>query len=436
MVAAVACFGLQHRGGGVVAQAEARDEMRRSLAARIRHIWPSQKEDIDYLFSLLWNGPYIFLAEVALITSRKKRGRKWLFSLDFHASVTSDLDALLRGKGVKVIRRVISFHNRHFRRIFRLADPSPGVNSTNWRRFTERNIARFQRVHCLLFSRVDGFLVSYPTSFMRLYLSLGKPILVVNPIRYEHPFSNRHDEWDALDTQLVSKIHEGTVTFFANNQADADYASRSLGIEVPVAPSLCDYIGARWNQQNNLCLSYAHYTTIATELEEHPGSNWRGLRSVLGDSFSWRKLLAIKELFYVPYAPSTMMLFEAATAGLPVAVPTLNFINTLRIRHPGVFSQLTFNQMTSTLPPRSKSWVASDYHDWEPFSQWWYTRSDFVNGELMPNVRFVESFDELIREPSVPERVGLDYYYRALAERNERVRKNVLQTYDSFLKKL
>jgi hypothetical protein len=410
--------------------------MRRSLSARLRHIFPPSKSKIDYFFSLLLNGPFILLSELTYIVWPKKSGRKWIFSLDFHASVTNDLNTLFQAKKVKLVRRVISFHNRHFRRVFRLADPNPGVNSKNWRRFSERDVVWFQKVHTLLFGRMDGFLVSYPTSFVRLYLALGKPILVVNPIRYEHPFSNRHSEWSAIDEELKSKIRDGAITFIANNQADADYAGHSLGIQIPVAPSLCDYVGLQWNQQNDSRLTYSHYTTIDTELEEHSRSRWRGLRVVLGYSFSWKKLLAIEELFYVPYAPSTMMLFEAATAGLPVAIPTLDFINELRTRHPGVFSQLTFNQMSQTLPPPEKRWVATNYEDWKPYSEWWYSRSDFTNSELMPNVRLVGSFEQLMEEPSVPSRVGLENYRRTVELRNKHVRAQALLTYEPFLKNL
>lgn len=410
--------------------------MRRSLSARIRHIFPPSKTKIDYFFSLMWNGPFLLLSALALIASTKKTDQKWIFSLDFHASVTSDLNTLFRARKVKLVRRVISFHNRHFRRVFRVADPSPGVNSKNWRRFTERNVTWFQMCHSLMFARMDGFLVSYPTSFIRLYLALGKPILVVNPIRYEHPFTNRHEAWSELDEQLKINIHEGAITFIANNRADADYSSHFLEVDVPVAPSICDYVGLQWDQQNDFRLTYAHYTTIAEELEKTSSSHWRGLRTVLGKSFSWKKLLAIEELFYVPYAPSTMMLFEAATAGLPVAIPTLDFINELRTRHPGVFSQLTFNQMTQKLPPHGKRWVATNYEDWRPYSEWWYSRSDFTNAELMPNVRLVGSFEQLMEEPSVPSRVGLENYRRTVELRNKHVRAQALLTYEPFLKNL
>lgn len=409
--------------------------MKRSFGAHFRHLTPSRKQ-LEFFWSVVVNGPMVIISNLKLLFSVKSGKDKWLFSLDFHASVTKDLGSFFGEGQVRLIRRVISFHNRHFRAVFRLADPSPGVNATNWRRFTTQNIARFQRAHALLFSRIDGFVVSYPTSFIRLYLNLKKPILVVNPIRYEHPFSNRPDEWLALDEQLKSSIRDGRVTFIANNRADADYVGHSLGIQVQTAPSLCAYTNVHWRPNKHLRLSYAKYTSIAEELEIYSNSQWLGLRGALGKSFSWKQLIEAAELFYVPYAPSTMMLFEAATAGLPVAVPTLRFMNELRSRHPGVFSQLTFNQMTDSLPPAGKQWVASNHRQWDSFSEWWFDRSDFANRELMPNVRLVESFEQLLSEPSVPERIGSEKYLSAIEKRNEQVRTLATAAYEPFLSKL
>lgn len=389
-----------------------------SLTALGRHWTSDFRKRLKGLRSLLLNGPLIVWQRLFWQLKPKPDGEIWLYSLDFHPAVTADLEFELKRHNVKILRNVISFHNRHFRRFFRLPDPVPGINEGNWRRFSHEDKNHFQKHHRRLFSRFDGFIVSYPTSFIDLYLSFGKPILVVNPIRYEHPFSNRPSEWQELDNKLKLGISSGQLDFISNNSADSEYAFHYLQTPIKVLPSVCRYTRACWNQTINIGLTYAHYTRIAEEVEARTNRRWRPLRSEVGRVFSWRTLMKYQEIFYVPYAPSTMFLFELATAGMPVAVPSLRYLKELRIENPGVFGQLTFHEMTNQPPPKNRAWIANGYDDVDEYIEWWYLRSDFVDLELMPNVRIVESLEELVSEPSVPGRIGLNMYRQKILQRN------------------
>lgn len=382
------------------------------------------------------NGPLLLWQRVYWTLRPKPAGERWLYSLDFHTAVVADIAQEFTRHRVKVLSNVISFHNRHSRRIFKRADPVAGVNARNWRKFTEADQAEFQKRHARLFSRFDGFLVSYPTSFVDLYTDFGKPILVVNPIRYEHPFSNRLNEWESLDRKLKSGISSGLIHFVANNAADAEYAAHYLEAAIPTVPSICRYTKASWNPTIDLGLTHAHYTTFAQEFESDSGGQWKALRGELGKVFSWNRLLKYRELFYVPYAPSTMFLFELATAGMPVAVPSLELLKTLRSEHPGVFGQLTFHEMSRRTPPAHRTWLANMHWRTDDYLEWWYQRSDFADKELMPNVRIVESLEQLVSEPSVPKLIGVANYRRRISERNELLVNQFDSSYSTFLARL
>ena len=92
-----------------------------------------------------------------------------------------------------------------------------------------------------------------------------------------------------------------------------------------------------------------------------------------------------------------MRLFEMATAGVPVSVPSRTFLGQLRSEYSGVLSQLTWFQVHRLKSPSETEDPSNEER--EDFLDWWLDRADFYDPELMPNVRQVGSFDELIDEP-------------------------------------
>lgn len=77
-----------------------------------------------------------------------------------------------------------------------------------------------------------------------------------------------------------------------------------------------------------------------------------------------------------------MTLFELATAGVPVAVPSRSLFQSLRRRYKGVLDELTYAEVHRTLVSGREGspvdWAAGGYLDW------WLDRADFYDKELMP----------------------------------------------------
>jgi hypothetical protein len=111
------------------------------------------------------------------------------FSLDVHIAVINDVKHILnnvygdkvefvtglcRSTGMCCIRKARGeIHNREHVAVFELRDDQ-----------------RFRRrVSGIFLSTFDGFIVTHNPSFVLLYESFNKPIIVVNTCRYEQPYS-------------------------------------------------------------------------------------------------------------------------------------------------------------------------------------------------------------------------------------------------------
>ena len=55
----------------------------------------------------------------------------------------------------------------------------------------------------------DGFIVTHTPCFAMLYERWNKPVICVASTRYEHPFSDRKEEWEDLNRYLAEKIDDG-----------------------------------------------------------------------------------------------------------------------------------------------------------------------------------------------------------------------------------
>jgi hypothetical protein len=114
----------------------------------------------------------------------------------------------------------------------------------------------------------------------------------------------------------------------------------------------------------------------------------------MGESYNWRQYLDVKEILYIPYNISTMSLFEFATAGIPVVVPSKDFLKQLSLNYSGILSELSYFQVGGFSVDRLTKDDPNNYLS-EEFQDWWLNRADFYNEELMPNIRVINDFSEL-----------------------------------------
>jgi hypothetical protein len=117
--------------------------------------------------------------------------------------------------------------------------------------------------------------------------------------------------------------------------------------------------------------------------------------SVLGIPYLWTDLIHCREILVFPQNISTMTLFELATAGVPVAVPSRRWINELLHNGYLLLNELSFHQILGLDTSKMTTNNPGNYNS-PSYLDWWLDRADFYNSSLMPNVRIVDSIEELV----------------------------------------
>lgn len=345
---------------------------------------------------------HLHLFAIGFTVFRSFSRRIWLFNLDCHISVIADLKQGFRKfPKVSIVSWNLSGHNFVFRRFFKFSDPVLHMGKKQWRDLTPERKAKFLKVYGRFLSGFDGFIATYPLAFLEMFVKFEKPLLGVVAIRYEHPFTSRPTQWEGFTSQLRMLTESGQLTIAANNEGDADYFSAFVGRDIPVVPSLCDYLPSLLEKPDETeprpFPIFAKSDELTQLIRTSLGAPWQGKKEALGADHNADKLASCGAIVYIPYNISTMFLFEMATLGIPVLIPSKGFMMDLRASFDGVLSEITFMEMAGVNPPRS---LANDCPGADAGSDsyvdWWLERADFYNHELMPNVLQFSSFDDAI----------------------------------------
>lgn len=317
-----------------------------------------------------------------------------LFNLDLHISVMRDLQQEMDKENLRTIRWSISGSNKFTRPVYRISDPVEIINSQTWHQLSDDLIFRFEQRYSKFLSKFDGFVVTHTPAFSQLYRNFEKPILTVNSTRYEAPYTTDVDKWDELNSYLVDITNTKRMLLVSNNVGDSDYLKYKSGISSEVFPSFCDYTNLDWVPGGNHKVIITRSPDLENEIEKRTGGEWKGIRKILGSNYKWKQYLDIKEILYIPYNISTMSLFEFATAGIPVTIPSRGMLKGLHATYPGVLSELSYFQVRN-LSVENLDLDDPNNYESENFLDWWIDRSDFYNSELMPNIRIISDFSEL-----------------------------------------
>jgi len=321
-----------------------------------------------------------------------------VFNLDLHISVIADLEVELNRRKIGLTRWSISGHNFVQRRVFTGPDPVRVVNAKTWNQLDENMIDRFQDVYGRYLLSFDGFIVTHTSSFSELFRGIDRPALVLASTRYEAPYTTDPAQWSRLNDYVRTEVTSGRMLLAANNRGDRDYCEHFLGITPRYVPSLCDYTQTFWTGSSGAKVVQSSDKDLTQRVIDESKGEWNDSKNVLMGGHSWDQVASIKEFFITPYNVSTMTLFELATAGVPVSVPSRRFLKELaRECEKGALSQLTWNQVRGKNPPAGA--LNPNNSERKDFFDWWLDRADFYDSELMPNVRIIDSLRELIDTP-------------------------------------
>jgi hypothetical protein len=321
-----------------------------------------------------------------------------VFNLDLHISVIADLEVALNRERIDLTRWSISGHNFAQRRRFRTPDPVKVVNAKTWKKLDDKMIDRFQDVYGRYLRSFDGFISCFTPTFSELFRGLDRPVLAMAATRYEAPYTTDATQWARFNEYVRAESKSGRMLLVANNRGDRDYCEYFLGFTPRYVPSLCDYTDAVWTGLSGTKIVQAADSSMTQEVLDESHSVWHDSKKILKFDRSWNDVGSMEEYFIVPYNISTMTLFELATIGVPVSVPSRRFLKEMASKKKGgALNQLTWFQVHGAEPPTdSKNPNNSDNED---FLDWWLDRADFYDQELMPNVRVVDSIGELMVRP-------------------------------------
>lgn len=337
--------------------------------------------------------------EISMQIARRRRFNPEiirLFNLDLHPAVISDIEMGLKKnskRNIQLTRWSISSLNHISRKFFYCPDPVAVVNLKTWRKLDQTVIRKFQKRYGKYLSTFDGFVVTHTPAFAELFGDFGKPILIVASTRYEAPYTNQPEQWARLNKFLLRGIESGQVTFWSNNVGDRDYFEYFTGFCSKVVPSFCDYTEVKWTPTYDSAVYFAKSDPITSQLSVHGKTTWKEATKQLGRKYSYSKLAAVSAVFVLPYQISTMRLFELATMGVPVLVPSKSFMLALQKQDSMILNEVSYfrvwgiddGQIDEENPNRSSD---SNF-------AWWLERADFYNKDLMPNVIEIDSFHEL-----------------------------------------
>jgi hypothetical protein len=366
-----------------------------------------------------------------LFPSRKVR----LFNLDLHTSLIADISIGFKECDAPLISWNLSGNNRNFRKFFKIKDPVYPFSKKLWTDYTELDLIKFRNRYRFFLSRFDGFVVCFPPAFVEIFMDFGKPILVNIGTRYEAPYTRSQDRWDSLNQTLKSGVDSGQLSIIANNLADADYLTHFTGITPTVLPSLCEYTGIKWQDAQKANVLFCRNANLSHEVIKGSEGKIRSGKDYLGPNWSYKDLTELNSITVIPYNISTMSLFEYATAGIPVRVPSPSLLLELVLRYPDVLNEVSF------LGAWGVNYADTDdellnYTNIETLT-WWLKRADFYQTDLMPNVQVCETFSELtstfpILQDTSEYMAKIEYRNSRLSDDRRRVLVEFLQNIPKF----
>jgi hypothetical protein len=203
---------------------------------------------------------------------------------------------------------------------------------------------------------------------------------------------------------------------------------------VETVPSLCDYIRIPESEGPTFRVVQCRSAQLETHIAEKLGGTWVSARQHFGKRYSWASLSSVEAVFYVPYNTSTMTLFEFATLGMPVFVPSKSLSLELARGFKGVFSEISFRDPSEELVhPQEPGFLGADYTS-EGYLDWWLDRADFSDPLLMPNVRIVNSLAD--KALSAPTDKVFSLLPQETVKRNAALSEKRFEFLDRFVSKL
>ena len=304
------------------------------------------------------------------------------YNVDQHISVISDIKHIFNQLGHSVESDNLSGHSEL---LAKTRADIPMLNGDSWCGFWNRD-EEYDFDH----DYYDAFIVTYPPIFCRLYDKIDKPVIVQIPIRYEHGVDGDKDGWLEFNEYLRENIDRKKIYLVANSMYDKLYTEAFVNREVRYIPSLCEYTNASYNRTDNRCLFIGDLDIDGSRLIVKK-------QKALQYGHTWNQVAAFAGVVYFPYNISVMSFFEQYSMGMPVMVPSIDFMMEL-YQKGAVLSQYswakTYNRESGSIIPFTGEYDPNAHKDLDSVRHW-LQYADFYNQEWFPYVKQFANIDEL-----------------------------------------
>lgn len=276
-------------------------------------------------------------------------------SLDMHASIAYDLKDIFSLLGHEV--HALSMSGHAWVNGWKQGRTSV-VTPENWRAIDQAMCDRFAETYGKALEEYDGFIVSYPPAFALLFEKLGKPVIVHNCTRFEHPCEDRL-AW--LKAGLSNMIQRGQLIPVANNRYDAEYATKHTNHKWEFIPSVCRYAEAwKWTGEGSVKVWSRPNINLPADINVDRGFsilNRYDRASIAGTT---------KAVVHLPYNISIMSAFEHRASGIPMLVPSVNCLIDMKNDGYPLLSELQFPGGL----PKEMPWLKlADWYNWRGVRQ-------------------------------------------------------------------
>jgi hypothetical protein len=271
----------------------------------------------------------------------------------------------------------------------------------SWRSFSFNKIwdttpEMIHAEHGAYLSKFDAMMACYPPLAIRLLDATDKPLINWLPVRYDLWLTDNRDRWESYQKWFLERTAQKRLHVASNSLYDSVYCKYFTGLEVPVIPSICDYVGVSYAPEDRPSLVWDSRSEKVTSLFLGEIPELKTPRGYYGGKYEWANLVKHRAIIHVPYNASIMSFFEHYWMNIPLFVPTRAYMMDLKV-HYGAIGEITHAQCSNMAPPGSfgkGTFDAPDPNEYNSldslyfWSQWW-------DMYVMPHITYFNSLKDL-----------------------------------------
>eukprot|EP00038_Savillea_parva_P029209 m.69519 g.69519 ORF g.69519 m.69519 type:complete len:908 (-) comp8589_c0_seq1:73-2796(-) len=250
-----------------------------------------------------------------------------VWSNDFHISTIGTVKSLLQPRGVVFIDKSLSGAcgtTHTCAKDLRVLNSRNGISPPD--AVVRKFVASYSDDKEL--AGADVVMCFHPAAMCELFLPLRKHVFVIATTRYEMGRESV-EAWTRWNQNLVKIASDPINLVAANSRYDAAYIRYFTGLSPMVLPSVVrmdsTYHGAN-AQDILLATSHSPNHKVLTQRAMDALPAVVPLKTKFPDRYTYGELCKSRAILHLPYQVSTMSFFEQYAMGIPLLVPTPEFL--------------------------------------------------------------------------------------------------------------